>query len=219
MPSSCFSKVETKTMSKDEKLLQHVFDLFDVPVREKWTVCCINSKADRTTFFFANGASVYFKRSEFTVALPNGRFEPVAPLKRMARRRTGDGSYAWQLFDRMGNVVAVIGLSQPTDPLPVFVSQIREALIGSRVQCVSASDGGLCLHLDDDYDAVSNGASRVRIDANRIPFTVGSVDVNHGDGFDMLRIYAADPDDQKPVVMFRLNQDTLNGKELSFNVI
>ena len=43
-----------------------------------------------------------------------------------------------------------------------------------------------------------NGASRVRIDANRVPFTVGC---------------------QKPVVMFRLNQYALNGKELSFNVI
>ena len=69
------------------------------------------------------------------------------------------------------------------------------------------------------YVAVSNGASRVRIDANRVPFTVGCVDVNYGDGFDMLRICAADPGDQKPVVMFRLNQYTLNGKELSFNVI
>lgn len=46
-----------------------------------------------------------------------------------------------------------------------------------------------------------------------------TVDVNHGDGFDMLRICAADPGDQKPVVMFRLNQYTLKGKELSFNAI
>lgn len=207
-------------MGKDEKLLQHVFDLFDPLVREGRTVCCINSKDDRTTFFFFdNGAAVYLKRSEFTVALPEGRFELVAPLKRMARRRTGDGSYAWQLFDRMNGVVAVIGLSQPADPLPVFVSRMREALVGSRVQSVSVSDGGLCLHLDDDYDAVSNGVSRVRIDANRVPFTVGGVDVNHGDGFDMLRICESDLDDQKPVVMFRLNRDTLDGKELLFNVI
>lgn len=42
------------------------------------------------------------------------------------------------------------------------------------------------------------------------------VDVNHGDGFDMLRICAAD---RKPVVMFRLNRDAINRKELSFNVI
>ena len=206
-------------MSKDEKLLQNVFHLFDPLVRDKCTVRGINSKADRTTIFFANGVSVYLKRSEFTVALPEGRFESVAPLKRMERRRTGDGSYAWWLCDKMKRVVAVIGLSHPTDPLPVFVSHMREALVGSRVQSVSTSDGGLCLHLDDDYDAVSNGASRVRIDANRIPFTVGGVDINHGDGFDMLRICAADPDDQKPVVMFRLDRDTLNRKELSFNVI
>lgn len=205
-------------MSKDEKLLQHVFRLFDPLVREEWTVNRIVDEANRTTFFFANGTSVYLKRSEFTVARPAPTVLTM-PLKRMARRRTDDGSYVWRLFDRMNDVVAVIGLSQPTDPLPVFVSHMRGALVGSCVQSVSASDGGLCLHLDDDYDAVSNGASRVRIDASRIPFTVGSVDVNHGDGFDMLRICAAEPDDRKPVVMFRLDQGTLNRKELSFNVI
>lgn len=205
-------------MSKDEKLLQHIFDLFNPLVREGWTVDCIVDSVNRTTFFFGNGTSVYLKKSEFTVDRPAPGVCAM-PLKRMAHRRTGDGSYTWQLFDRMNDVVAVIGLSQPTDPLPVFVSHMREALVGSRIQSVSVSDGGLCLHLDDDYDAVSNGASRVRIDANRVPFTVGCVDVNHGDGFDMLRICAADPGDQKPVVMFRLNQYALNGKELSFNVI
>lgn len=205
-------------MSKDEKLLQHVFRLFDPLVRDEWTVDRIVDAANRTTFFFVNGASVYLKRSEFTVDRPAPTVLTM-PLKRMARRRTGDGSYAWRLFDRRNDVVAVIGLSQPTDPLPVFVSHMREALVGSRVQSVSTSDGGLCFHLDDDYDAVSNGVSRVRIDAKRIPFTVGHVDVNHGDGFDMLRICAADPDDQKPVVLFRLNQSIINRKELSFNVI
>lgn len=205
-------------MSKDEKLFQRVFDLFDPLVREGWTIERIVDAANRTTFFFVNGTSVYLKKSEFTVDCPASAVLTM-PLKRMARRRTGDGSYTWWLFDRMNDVVAVIGLSQPTDPLPVFVSYMREALVGSRVQSVSTSDGGICLHLDDDYDAVSNGASRVRIDANRIPFTVGGVDVNHGDGFDMLRICASDPDDQKPVVMFRLDQDVLDGKELSFNVI
>ena len=205
-------------MSKDEKLLQHVFRLFDPLVRDEWTVDRVVDAVDRTTFFFVNDASVYLKKSEFTVVHPAPTVLTM-PLKRMARRRTEDGSYTWRLFDRMNDVVAAIGLSQPTDPLPVFVSHMREALVGSRVQSVSASDGGLCLHLDDDYDAVSNGASRVRIDANRIPFTVGCVDINHGDGFDMLRICAADPDDRKPVVMFRLNQDALGGKELSFNVI
>lgn len=207
-----------RNVSKDEKLLQHIFDLFDHIVREGWTVDRIVDAANRTTFFFSNGASVYLKKSEFTVDRP----EPTVlamPLKRMARRRTEDGSHTWRLFDRMNDVVAVIGLSQPTDPLPVFVSHMRDALVGSRVQSVSASDGGLCFHLDDDYDAVSNGASRVRIDANRVPFTVGSVDVDHGNGFDMLRICSSDLDDQKPVVMFRLNQDILNREELSFNVI
>lgn len=90
-------------MSKDEKLFQHVFRLFDPLVREGWTVDRIVDADNRMTFFF-----------------------------------------------------------------------------------------------------FYNGASRVRIDASRIPFTVGC---------------AADPDDRKPVVMFRLDQSTLNRKELSFNVI
>ena len=205
-------------MSKDEKLLQHLFRLFGPFVREEWTVDRIVDKGCRVTFFFANGASVYLKKSEFTVGRPT-RTLLTAPLKRMERRRTSDGSYVWWLFDKMNDAVAVIGLSHPTDPLPVFVSAMREALVGSGVQSVSVSDGGLCLHLDDDYDAVSNGATRVRIDANRVPFTVGGVDVNRGDGFDMLRICSSDADDQKPVVMFRLNQDVIGRKELSFNVI
>lgn len=57
-------------MSKDEKLLQHVFHLFDPLVREGWTVDRIVDAANRTTFFFNNGSSVYLKRSEFTVARP-----------------------------------------------------------------------------------------------------------------------------------------------------
>ena len=100
-------------MSKDEKLLQHIFDLFKPLVREGWTVDRIVDSANRTTFFFGNGTSVYLKKSEFTVDRP----APAAlamPLKRMAHRRTGDGSYTWQLFNRMNDVVAVIGLSQPT---------------------------------------------------------------------------------------------------------
>lgn len=35
----------------------------------------------------------------------------------------------------------------------------------------------------------------------------------------LVRICAADPDDRKPVVVFRLDRDTLNRKELSFDVI
>lgn len=205
-------------MSEDEKLMQRAFDLFDPLVRHEWTVDRIVDAADRTTFFFTNGASVYLKKSEFAVDRP-ARAVLMAPFKRMERRRTSDGSYVWRLIDEVNDVVAVIGLSRPTDPLPFFVSAMREALVGSRVQSASVSDGGLCLHLDDDYDAVSNGASRVRIDANRIPFTVGCVDVNRGDGFDMLRICASDTDNRKPVVMFRFDQDAIDRKELSFNVI
>lgn len=38
MLSSCFSKTETRPTSKDEKLFQRIFDLFDPLVREGWTV-------------------------------------------------------------------------------------------------------------------------------------------------------------------------------------
>lgn len=94
-----------------------------------------------------------------------------------------------------------------------FVSEMQEALVGSRVQSVSASDGGICLHLDDDYDAVSNGACRVRIDAKRVPFTINYIDAKDDH---IIRICA---DDRKPVVTFELNREILNRKELSFNVI
>ena len=209
-------------MSKDEKLFQHVFGLFDPLVRDEWTVDRIVDAANRTTFFFDNGASVYLKKSEFTVDCPSPTMLTM-PLKHMARKRTGDGSYAWRLFDRLNDVVAVIGLSQPTDPLPIFVSHMREALVGSRVQSVSASDGRLCLHLDDDYDAVTNGALRVRIHPERVPFTVGDVFVNRGGADFVLCVCAQgseeDENAKKPVVAFKIDRDTLDRKELSFNVI
>lgn len=202
----------------DGKLIQRAFDLLDPLVREGWALHTVNYTADRTTLFFDNGVSAYLKRSEYFVSDYKPRVCSI-PLASMRRVKKQDGSDAWRLHDGEGRTVLTVGLAQPTDPLPVYVAALKDALIGSRVQSVSASDGGLCLHLDDDYDAVSNGASRVRIDVNMIPFTVGCVNVDRGDGFDMLRIYASDPDNLKPVVMFRLNHDILDRKELSFNVI
>lgn len=202
----------------DGKLVQRALDLLDPLVREGWALHTVNYTADRTTLFFDNGVSAYLKRSEYFVSdyKPRGCSTPLASMRRVKKQ---DGSDAWRLLDGDGHTVLTVELAQPTDPLPVFVSHMREALVGYRVQSVSASDGGLCLHLDDDYDAVSTGASRVRIDANRVPFTVGCVDVHRGDGFDMLRICASDHDNRKPVVTFKIDQDTLDRKELSFNVI
>ena len=94
---------------------------------------------------------------------------------------------------------------------------MREALVGSRVQSVSASDSGLCLHLDDDYDAVTNGALRVRVDSERVPFTVGDVFVNRG-GVGLTLCLCAQTE-SKPVVAFKIDRDALEGKEVSFNVI
>lgn len=68
-------------------------------MREGWTVDCVVDAANRTTFFFFffNGTSVL--------------------LKRMARRQTEDGSYAWRLFDRMNDdqkPVVMFRLNQDT---------------------------------------------------------------------------------------------------------
>ena len=139
--------------------------------------------------------------------------EPLDPYKLCGVR----------VFDVEGRKVVTIELAQPTDPLPVYVAALKEALVGSRVQSVSATDGGLCLHLDDDYDAVTNGALRVRIHPERVPFTVGDVFVNR-DGADLVLCVCAqaseeDKNANKPVVAFKIDRDILDRKELSFNVI
>lgn len=81
---------------------------------------------------------------------------------------------------------------------------------------MSATDGGLCLHLDD-YDAVTNGASRVRIHPERVPFTVGDVFVNRG-GIDFTLCICSQTE-SKPIVAFKINRDALERKEMTFNVI
>lgn len=139
--------------------------------------------------------------------------EPLDPYKLCGVR----------VFDVEGRKVVTIELAQPTDPLPVYVAALKEALVGSRVQSVSATDGGLCLHLDDDYDAVTNGVLRVRIHPERVPFTVGDVFVNRG-GADLVLCVCAqaseeDKNANKPVVAFKIDRDILDRKELSFNVI
>ena len=209
-------------MEADGKLIQRAFDLLDPLVREGWALHTVNYTADRTTLFFNNGVSAYLKRSEYVVSDHRTRDCP-APLASMRRVKKQDGSDAWRLLDGEGHTVLTVELAQPTDPLPVYVSSMQDALVGSRVQSVSASDGGLCLHLDDDYDAVTNGALRVRVDSERVPFTFGDVFVNRGGAEPVLCMCAQaseeDENADKPVVAFKIDQDTLNRKELSFNVI
>lgn len=203
-------------MATDEKLLQRAFDLLDPLVREGCDLHTVNYKADRTTLFFDNGVSVYFKRSEYFV-LDHRTRACSTPLVSMRRVMKQDGSDAWRLLDGDRHVVLTVELAQPTDPLPVYVTTLKEALIGSRVQSVSVSDSGLCLHLDDDYDAVTNGALRVRVDAERVPFTVGDVFVNRG-GTGLTLCVCAQTE-SKPVVAFKIDQDALERKEIKFNVI
>lgn len=200
----------------DEKLMQRAFDLLNPLVREGRALHTVNDKADRTTLFFDNGVSAYFKRTEYFVSeyKPRGCSTPLASMRRIRKQ---DGSDAWRLNDGNGHTVLTMELAQPTDPLPVYVAALKEALVGSDVQSVSVSDSGLCLHLDDDYDAVMNGSLRVRVDSERVPFTVGDVYVSRG-GIDFTLCICAQTE-SKPVVTFKINQDALERKEMAFNVI
>lgn len=200
----------------DGKLIQRAFDLLDPLVREGWALHTVNYTANRTTLFFNNGVSAYLKRSEYFVSDHMTR-DCLTPLASMRRVKKQDGSDAWRLIDGEGHTVLTVELAQPTDPLPVYVAALKEALVGSSVQSVSASDGGLCLHLDDDYDAVTNGSLRVRVDSERVPFTIGDVFVNRG-GTDFTLCICTQTE-RKPVVSFKIDRDALERKELSFNVI
>ena len=200
----------------DEELMQRAFELLDPLVREGWALHTVNYTADRTTLFFDNGVSAYLKRSEYFVSDRRTR-DCSIPLVSMRRVKKQDGSDMWRLLDGNGNTVVTVELAQPTDQLPVYVARVREALLGSRVQSVSVSDSGLCLHLDDDYDAVTNGTLRVRVDSERVPFTVGDVFVNRG-GVGLTLCLCAHAE-SKPVVTFKIDQDALERKEIKFNVI
>lgn len=203
-------------MATDAELMQRAFDLLDPFVRLGWTVNQVVDVFDATGVFFDNGAAVAFDKSEHRIV--GDREERMhATLASMVRVNRQDGSDAWRLIDEDGHTVVTVELTQPTDPLPIYVARMREALIGSRVQSVSVSDGGLCLHLDDDYDAVTNGALRVRIGSERVPFTVGDVFVNRGGAGLTLCICAQA--ESKPVVAFKIDRDALDEREVKFNVI
>ena len=206
----------------DDELIDRAYDLIDPLVRAEWTVDCVEDVLDATVLSFDNGTSVSFPKKEYRV-VDNMPLLLTSPLSRMKRVYTPDGSVAWRLYDSDKRNIITIALAQPTDPLPVYVAALKEALVGSGVQSVSASDGGLCLHLDDDYDAVTNGTLRVRIHPERVPFTVGDVFVNRGGADPILCVCAQaseeDKNANKPVVAYKINRDTLDRKELSFNVI
>lgn len=197
----------------DEELMQRAFDLLDPFVRLGWTVDKVIGVFDATGVFFDNGAAVAFDKSEYRI---EGHSEE-GTLASMARVNRLDGSDAWRLIDEDGRTVITVELAQPTDRLPVYIATLKGALLGSRVQSVSISDSGLCLHLDDDYDAVTNGALHVRVDSERVPFTVGDVFVNRG-GAD-LTLCICTQTESKPVVAFKIDQDALERKEIKFNVI
>lgn len=205
----------------DDELIDRVYDLLDPLVQSEWTVDFVEDVLDVTVLSFENRAFVLFPKAEYHV-VDNMPFLLTSPLSRMKRVYTPDGSVAWRLYDSDKRNIVTIELAQPTDPLPVYVSKVREALLGAQVQNVSVTDGGLCLHLDDDYDAVTNGAGRVRVDSTRVPFAVGNVFVNRGGGDLTLCVCAqadTDNNNNKPVVAFKIDRDTLDRKELSFNVI
>ena len=203
-------------MGTDEELMQRAFDLLDPFVTRRWTVDKVVGVFDAVGVFFDNGAAVAFDKSEYHLVGYHEERMP-ATLASMRRVHKPGGSDAWRLIDEDGHAFFTVELAKPTDPLPVYVARVREALIGSRVQNVSVADNGLCLHLDDDYDAVTNGVSRVRVDSERVPFTVGDVIVNRGGTG--LTLCICTQTESKPVVAFKIDQDTLEGKEMVFNVI
>lgn len=200
----------------DDELMQRAFDLLDPFVRLGWTVNQVVGVFDSTGVFFDNGAAVAFDKSEYRI-VGYREEEMPATLASMRRVNKSDGSNAWRLIDEDGHAVFTVELAQPADPLPVYVSSVWEALMGSRVQNVSVSGSGLCLHLDDDYDAVTNGALRVRVDSERVPFTVGDVFVNRG-GIDFT-LCVCSQTESKPVVAFKIDRDALDRKEMAINVI
>lgn len=203
----------TKT---DIMLANDAFELLDPFVRAGFTLDCAVFMFDGVGLFFDNGAAATFRNSEYRIS-EYCEYSDPAPLGSMRRVQRPDGTDAWRLFDVEGRKVVTIALAQPTDPLPVYVARMRESLVGSRVQSVSVSDGGLCLHLDDDYDAVTNGALRVRVASERVPFTVGDVFVNRG-GTD-LTLCICTQTESKPVVAFKVDRDTLDRKDMKINVI
>lgn len=203
----------TKT---DITLANDAFELLDPFVRSGRTLECAVFMFDGVGLFFDNGTAATFRNSEYRIS-EYCEYSDPAPLGSMRRVQRPDGTDAWRLFDAEGRKVVTIALAQPTDPLPVYVARMRESLIGSRVQSVSVSDGGLCLHLDDDYDAVTNGALRVRVASERVPFTVGDVFVNR-DGTD-LTLCICTQTESKPVVAFKIDRDALDEREVKFNVI
>lgn len=203
----------TKT---DIMLVNDAFELLDPFVRAGWTLDCAVFMFDGVGLFFDNGAAATFRNSEYRIS-EYCEYSDPAPLGSMRRVQRSDGTDAWRLFDVEGRKVVTIALAQPTNPLPVYVARMREALVGSRVQSVSVSDSGLCLHLDDDYDAVTNGSLRVRVDSERVPFTVGDVFVNRGSTG--LTLCICTQTESKPVVAFKIDQEALERKEIKFNVI
>lgn len=203
----------TKT---DIMLVNDAFELLDPFVRAGRTLDCAVFMFDGVGLFFDNGAAATFRNSEYRIS-EYCEYSDPAPLGSMRRVQRSDGTDAWRLIDVEGRKVVTIALAQPTDPLPVYVARMRESLIGSRVQSISMSDCGLCLHLDDDYDAVTNGSLRVRVDAERVPFTVGDVFVNRGgSGFTLC---ICTQTESKPVVAFKIDQEALERREIKFNVI
>ncbi len=129
----------TKT---DTTLVNNAFELLDPFVRAGWTLDCAVFMFDGVGLSFDNGATATFRGSEYRIS-EYCEYSDPAPLRSMRRVQRPDGTDAWRLFDVEGRKVVMIELAQPTDPLPVYVAKMREALIGSRVQSVSASDGGL----------------------------------------------------------------------------
>lgn len=116
------------------------------------------------------------------------------------------------LFDEKSDVIAQVELKNLTRE-----EWLLGELYGKRLH------SSINVNQYKKYVRLTNGALRVRIHPERVPFTVSDVFVNRGNaGFVLCVCAQASEEDKnanKPVVAFKIDQDTLDRKELSFNVI
>lgn len=116
------------------------------------------------------------------------------------------------LFDEKSDVIAQVELKNLTRR-----GWLLGELYGKRLH------SSMNVNQYKQYVRLTDGALRVRIRPERVPFTVSDVFVNRGGaGFVLCVCAQASEEDKnanKPVVAFKIDQDTLDRKELSFNVI
>lgn len=198
----------------DEKLMQRAFDLLDPLVREGLALHTVNDTADRTTLFFDNGVSAYFKRSEYFVS----GYKPRDPSRLYAACEETGRVGCMEVDRRRQAHSCYRGTREADQPTPhIRRSHKGSARRVSRAKCVSVgrwSVSALGRRLRRCYERFT---VCVRVESERIPFAVGDVFVNRGGIGPTLCICTQT--ESKPVVAFKIDQDILDREEMAINVI